>query len=117
MTRCRSASFRHRYRPAPNPNGFIEASTLSTNIKNRALAGHLSTVKLIGVYYPPDALATILHAGYTEPTAFCIAFVEKEFETAKAADDYFNRLVKNAKKEGEQKFDRNDAAIDRIEAL
>lgn len=98
----------------PSPNGFIEASTLSAFIRNMAVAGQPASSKLIGAYYPPDALAEILSAGQTNPAAFCKANVLKEFGSVQAADDYLKQLVRNAKKEGGQRFDRNDAAVDRI---
>jgi hypothetical protein len=98
----------------PNPQGFIEASALSPNIRNAALAGHPSWQTLIGIYYQPDSLAKILNTGTTEPSAMCTAYVEREFASETKADSYFKELVANAKKDGAQKFDRNDPAIDRI---
>jgi hypothetical protein len=98
----------------PNPQGFIEASTLSAIIRNAALAGHPSWQKLIGVYYEPDALAKILNTGTTEPTAICTAYVEREFASEAAADSDFKELVANAKNDGAQKFDGNDPAVARV---
>jgi hypothetical protein len=98
----------------PNPQGFIHASALSIDIRNEALAGHPAWQKLIGIYYQPDALAKILNTGTSEPTAICTAYIEAEFDSEASADKNFKELVANAKKDGAQKFDRNDPAIDRI---
>jgi len=98
----------------PNPQGFIEASALSPDIRNAAVAGHPSWQKLIGIYYQPDALAKILNIGTTEPSAICTAYVEREFDSETTAESHFKELVTNAKKDGARKFDRNDPAIDRI---
>ena len=127
-TSCKSYLFglcTSRYTPAeqakidqlpivPNPSGFIEASALAPFIRSMGMAGKPASYKLIGVYYQPDALAEILSAGRTITAAFCKANVEKEFESVESADDYLKRLIKNAKKESEKQFDRNDPAVDRI---
>jgi hypothetical protein len=100
----------------PSPQGFIEASSLSEKIRTQALIGHPPSDKLIGVYYEPSALANILSAGSSnEPTPFCRAYLQGKFESSKDADDFLKRLIGNAKKESEQKFNRNDNdALDRI---
>ena len=98
----------------PSPMGFIEGSALSAVIRDRAMAGHPASHKLIGQYFLPDALAEILKNRQTGLTAFCSAYIEREFSSDRAADDYFKELVKDLKKEGEQKFDRSNPAIDRI---
>jgi hypothetical protein len=98
----------------PSPQGFVEASALSPTIRRNALAGHLPSEKLIGIYYQPDALAEILRDGTTAPSPIYTAYVQREFESVSAADTYFRELVQNAKKDEKQKFDRNDPAIDRI---
>jgi hypothetical protein len=93
-TSCKSSLFgfcTSRYSPlpiVPAPKGFIEASGLSTDIRNGALAGHPSSDKLIGVYYPPEVLAEILNGGHPEPAAFCRAHVIQELESTNAADTY-----------------------------
>jgi hypothetical protein len=98
----------------PNPQGFIESSALSVNIRNGALAGHPASQKLIGIYYPPNTLAKILNTGTSEPSAICTAYIDGEFDSEATADTHFKQLVINAKKDGAQKFDRSDPAIDRI---
>ena len=99
----------------PSPEGFIEGSALSADIKKLGLAGQSPSGKLIGVYYQPDTLAKILKQGYyTEPAPFCQAQVQREFNSAEEARQNFKDLVTNAKKESTTKFDRNDPAIDRI---
>ena len=76
------------------------------------LAGQTPAAKLLGMYYPTNALAEILSEGDTAPCPFSKA-VLKEYATVSEAQRGFQILVKNAKKEGDS-FDPNDAAVKRI---
>lgn len=98
----------------PTPQGFIEASALSKNIERLAIAGQPDSVKLIGIYYEPDALSSLLNLGYAGTAPFCKALLQAEFSSAKKADEYLKRLVINAKKDATKKFDRENPEINRI---
>src|SRR5438270_11235147 len=77
----------------PTPQGFIEASALSVNIRNGALTGHSASQKLIGIYYQPDTLAKILNTGASEPSPLCTAYIDGEFDSETTADAHFKQLV------------------------
>ena len=96
----------------PPPAGFIDGAGLSERIRAMGLAGQTPAARLVGMYYPTNALAEILRDGDTAPCPFCKA-VLKEYETLSDAKKGFQILVKNAKKEGDS-FDPNGAAMKRI---
>lgn len=98
----------------PVPSGFLEGSALSKDIKAMALSGQLPSVKLLGAYYPPDALAEILNKGYTAPSPFAKALIEREYASASEAKKGFRQLVENAKKEAGGPLNLDDPAVKRI---
>ena len=98
----------------PPPAGFIDGASLSETIKAMGLAGQPPSAKLLGLYYPTNALAEILNKGSTAPSPFCKAIVNKNYSSVSDAKKGFQTLVKNAKKEGDTQFDPNDPAIRRI---
>jgi hypothetical protein len=98
----------------PSPDGFIEASALSSSIKSQAMAGHLSSEKLIGVYFRPDDLANLLKSNESGALPMCRAYVMAELESEEAAEREFKAIAANAKREGQGRFDPNDPATSRI---
>ena len=78
------------------------------------LAGQPSSAKLLGLYYPTNALAEILNKGFTAPSPFCKAIVNVHYSSVSDAKKGFQTLVKNAKKQGDPRFDPNDPATRRI---
>jgi hypothetical protein len=95
----------------PNPSGFIEASALSEKVRITGSAGLSRGSTLLGVYYPTNALAGILNQGFSAPSPFCKAVLQKEYSSVSSAKKEFATLVANAKKEGDRKFDPNDKSI------
>ena len=98
----------------PNPRGFIEASAVSDKVRATATAALSPEARLLGAYYPTNALAEILNHGFSEFGPFCRAVVQREYKSSSAAKKAFATLVANAKKEVGSKFDLKNKNIQLI---
>ena len=98
----------------PVPAGFIEASGLSDSLRAMGTTGLNPSARLIGLYHTTNAVADILNKGYTVPTSFCKAVMQREYGSVSDAEKGFRTLVENAKKEGSRRFDPNDKEIKAI---
>lgn len=85
----------------PAPAGFVEGSRVSDVLKKRAMVGDLVSVKLLGAYYPPDVLAEVLNHGNEAlpPSPFCVAKLQKMYQSNADANEGFQQLRVNIKKD------------------
>lgn len=98
----------------PTPLGFIEGSGLSEAIRAMGIAGQPPSARLVGLYYPTNALAEILNKGFSPPSPFCKAMIKGQYRSVSDAKKAFQTLVSNAKKESDKPFDPNSSAVKRI---
>jgi hypothetical protein len=84
----------------PAPIGFVEGSRLSDILKKRGLLGEPPSVKLLGVYCPPDVLAAVLNQGNEAPSIpFCMAKLRKTYPSIAEANEGFQKRVVSLKKD------------------
>jgi hypothetical protein len=98
----------------PTPSGFIEASGLSDALSRSGASGLAPSAKLLGLYYPTNAVAEILAIGSTPVCPFGKAVMQREFKSVSEAQKAFGTLVTNAKKESSKPFDGNDPVVKRL---
>jgi hypothetical protein len=84
----------------PAPTGFIDGAPISQKLRTMGLAGQPVSVKLLGLYYPTNALAEILNQGYSAPSPFCKALLKKENSSVAESRKEFQTLVLLCSKNG-----------------
>ena len=69
---------------------------------------------VLGLYFLPNTVADIINSSRADTAANGKAVVHHQYHAVSDAQEGFRRLVANAKKEGERRFDVNDEAVKRI---